>query len=154
MGLSAGLIRPAGVRPIQFIESRDVHAAVNRVMTSAGDVPPDEIRAFMSMEEIRRLSEIDTVEMAMHGCMHLDLGKVANRTRRLLMFKRDIEAGAALFCKYGFNTDIFVYPYAFCEDGYEYIVRKTGFRETYARPGAYRIAVENLDNEHSCLEDS
>ena len=154
MGFSPGLARPSAFSPIQFIESRAAHAAVNKVMSSPGDAPPDEIRAFMSADEVRELSEIDGVEIAMHGCMHLKLEAIANRTSRLLAFKRDVEDGVALFNQYGFCPNTFVYPYAFCEDGYDYIVRRFGFCEAYARQGAYRIAVENIGDEHSGIEDS
>ena len=51
----------------------------------------------MSVDEVRELSEIDGVEIAMHGCMHLKLEAIANRTSRLLAFKRDVEDGIALF---------------------------------------------------------
>ena len=108
----------------------------------------------MSVEEVHELSEIDGIEIAMHGCMHLKLETIASRTSRLLIFKRDVEEGVALFSRYGFYARTFVYPYAFCEDGYDYMVRNFGFCETCARPGAYRIAVENLENEYSCVEDS
>lgn len=97
MGFSPGLARPSAFSPIRFIESHVVHAAVNKVMLSPGDAPPDEIRAFMSVDETRELSEIDGVEIAMHGCMHLKLESIANRTSRLLTFKRDVEDGIALF---------------------------------------------------------
>ena len=97
MGFSPGLARPSAFSPIQFIESHTVHAAVNKVMSSPGDAPPDEIRAFMSVDEVRELLEIDGVEIAMHGCMHLKLEAIANRTSRLLAFKQDIEDGTALF---------------------------------------------------------
>lgn len=154
MGFSPGLARPSALSPICFIESYTAHAAVNKTMLSPGDAPPDEIRAFMSVDEVGELSEIDGVEIAMHGCMHLKLESAASRTARLLMFKRDVENGVALFNQYGFGLNTFIYPYAFCEDGYDYIVRKFGFCETYARPGAYRIAAENIGNEHSGTEDS
>ena len=62
MGFSPGLARPSAFSPIQFIESRAAHAAVNKVMSSPGDAPPDEIRAFMSVDEVRELSKIDDVE--------------------------------------------------------------------------------------------
>ena len=97
MGFSPGLARPPALSPIRFIESYVAHAAVNKVMLFPGDVPPDEIRAFMSVDEIGELSEIDGVEIAMHGCMHLKLESIANRTSRLLIFKRDVENGIALF---------------------------------------------------------
>lgn len=97
MGFSPGLARPSALSPIRFIESYIAHAAVNKVMMSPSDVPPDEIRAFMSVDEVRELSEIDGVEIAMHGCMHLKLEFIANRISRLLMFKRDVENGIALF---------------------------------------------------------
>ena len=97
MGFSPGLARPSALSPIRFIESYIAHAAVNKVMLSPGDASPDEIRAFMSVDEVGELSEIDGVEIAMHGCMHLKLESIANRTSRLLMFKRDIEGGIALF---------------------------------------------------------
>lgn len=97
MGFSPGLARPSALSPIRFIESHVAHAAVNKVMLSSGDAPPDEIRAFMSVGEVRELSEIDGVEIAMHGCMHLKLESIVNRTSRLLTFKRDIEDGIALF---------------------------------------------------------
>ena len=154
MGFSPGLARPSAFSPIRFIESQAAHAAVNKAMSSPGDAPPDEIRAFMSVDEVRELSEIDGVEIAMHGCMHLKLEAIANRTSRLLAFKRDVEDGIALFNQYGFCQNTFVYPYAFCEDGYDYIIRRFGFCEAYARPGVYRIAVENISNEHSGIEDS
>jgi len=154
MGFSPGLARPSGAAPIRFMESYKAHAAVNRAMSAPGDPPPDEIRAFMSVDEVRELSEIDGVEIAMHGCMHLKLEPVAGKARRLELFRRDAEAGAELFGRCGFRAGVFVYPYAFCEDGYDYAVKRLGFRESYAKPGAYRIAVENLDDEHSCIEDS
>ena len=97
MGFSPGLARPSAFSPIQFIESHMAHAAVNKVMLSPGDTPPEEIRAFMSVYEVRELLEIDGVEIAMHGCMHLKLEAIANRTSRLLAFKQDIEDGTALF---------------------------------------------------------
>ena len=97
MGFSPGLARPSALSPIRFIESHVAHAAVNKVMLSPGDVPPDEIRAFMSVDEVRELSETDGVEIVMHGCMHLKLESIANRTSRLLTFKRDVEDGIALF---------------------------------------------------------
>ena len=97
MGFSPGLARPPDLSPIRFIESHMAHAAVNKVMLSPGDAPPDEIRAFMSVDEVRELSEIDGVEIAMHGCMHLKLESIANRISRLLAFKRDVEDGIALF---------------------------------------------------------
>lgn len=97
MGFSPGLARPSALSPIRFIESHIAHAAVNKVMLSPGDTPPDEVRAFMSVDEVRELSEIDGIEIAMHGCMHLKLEVIANRTSRLLMFKRDVEDGIALF---------------------------------------------------------
>ena len=96
MGFSPGLARPSAFSPIRFIESHVAHAAVNKVMLSPGDAPPDEIRAFMSVDEVRELSEIDGVEIAMHGCMHLKMEAIANRTLRLLTFKRDVEDGVAL----------------------------------------------------------
>ena len=80
MGFSPGLARPSAFSPIRFIESHVSHAAVNKVMLSPGDAPPDEIRAFI----------------AMHGCMHLKMEAIANRTLRLLTFKRDVEDGVAL----------------------------------------------------------
>jgi len=97
MGFSPGLARPSALSPIRFIESYAAHAAVNKVMLSPGDASPDEIRAFMSVDEVRELSEIDGVEIAMHGCMHLKMEAIANKTSRLLTFKRDVEDGIALF---------------------------------------------------------
>ena len=97
LGFFPVLASTAVISPIQFIESYVVHTAVNKVMMSPGDVPPDEIRAFMSVDEVRELSKIDGVEIAMHGCMHLKLEAIVNRTSRLLTFKRDVEDGIALF---------------------------------------------------------
>lgn len=59
-----------------------------------------------------------------------------------------------MFRAMGIRTKMFVYPYAFSEDGYERVVNELGFTETYARPGAYRIAVEDILSERACVEDS
>lgn len=140
--------------PIQLIESEKAHDAVNKAMSCPTDKFPEEIRAFMSVDEVRKLLGIDNVQLAMHGCMHLKLEQISGKTQRLTVFRRDLQDGIGLFQQYSLASDIFVYPYAFCEDGYDYVVKKSGFRESYARPGAYRIAVENLIDEHTGIEDS
>lgn len=153
LGFSPGLARPDALSPIEYMESAAAHAAVNAAMRAPGDEPPDEIRAFMSEEEVRELAALGA-EVALHGCMHLNLRRLRCRTERLREFRRDAEDGARMFEAAGFAPGAFVYPYAFCEDGYGYIVKKLGFREQYARPGAYRIAAENLEDEYSGIEDS
>jgi hypothetical protein len=153
LGFSPGLARPDGAPPIEYMDSAAAHAAVNAAMRAPGDAPPDEIRAFMSEAEVRELAAAGA-EVALHGCMHLNLRETPGRTERLAAFRRDAEDGARMLEAAGFAPGAFVYPYAFCEDGYGYIVEKLGFREQYARPGAYRIAVENLEDEHSRVEDS
>ena len=154
LGFSPGLVRPCHADPIRFIESSKVHDAVNKIMFFPTDSPPEEILAFMSLDEIRKLLEIDNVRLAMHGCMHLKLERISGKIQRLAAFRRDFNEGVDLFKRYNLTSNIFVYPYAFCEDGYDHIVKKSGFRESYAKPGAYRIAVENLVDEHTGIEDS
>jgi len=118
-------------------------------MQKIGDPYPDEIRAFMSIDEVHELARFENVSIALHGCMHLRLENIVRRTERMSAFARDLKDGYAAFRSYGFMSDIFVYPYAFSEDGYDYAVRKFGFGRIYARPGAYRIPVEDIVNECS-----
>lgn len=154
LGFSPGLARPPDAEPIWFMESQDAHRAVNAAMRRAGDAPPPEIGAFMSAGEVLELAGTDGVEVAMHGCVHLRLEDEPSRTARLGLFRRDAEDGAALFRRYGLRLRVFVYPYAFCEDGYELVLERLGFVETWGRPGAYRTAAEDMADERAGREDS
>lgn len=138
-GFSPGLARPLGSEPIRYIESAIAHAAVNACMKSAHDRPPPEIKAFMSIDEVREMVSFGNAKIALHGCVHLNLEPIPGRISRLEAFRRDAEDGAELLKGYGFASDTFVYPYAFREDGYEYVVNRLGFTKTYACPGSYRI---------------
>lgn len=108
----------------------------------------------MSVQEVREIARLPNVDIALHGCMHLRLEQSRTRVGRLGMFRRDVEDGVRLLAEYGISSRIFVYPYAYCEDGYEYVVEKAGFHESYAKPGRYRIRVEALSDEHSVIADS
>lgn len=123
-------------------------------MKKITDNPPLEIGAFMSVNEIKSLLKHNNIQIALHGCLHLKLENMQNKIDRLITFKRDIEDGVLLFNKYGFQSKIFVYPYAYYENEYDYIVKKYGFLKTYACPGAYRISIEDILNEHTCIENS
>lgn len=151
---SPGLFRRDGQPPIDDVDSAEVHKAVNARVRTWLDPRPDQARAFMTAAELRSLARLGSVKIALHGCVHLRLEDVPNRTDRLVMFRQDARDAVRLAALHGFETDMFVYPYAFCEDGYEHVLRRLGFRETYARPGAYRIAVEDLSDERAGAEDS
>lgn len=154
LGFSSGLARPENFFKINFLESDIVHQAINKSMKKAIDKPPPEIGAFMSVNEIKTLLQYNNIQIALHGCVHLKLENIANKTDRLMAFKCDTEDGMLLFNNYGFQSQIFVYPYAFYESGYNYIVKKYGFLKTYACPDAYRISIESILNEHTCCENS
>lgn len=113
-------------------------------MKRYSDTRPDEIRAFMTISELKEIQKRPNTEIALHGCVHLKLSDIQGRVNRLSAFCGDLRDGADLFKKRGFNSRIFVYPYAFCENGYEAALRRYGFSESFARPTSYRIPIEAI----------
>lgn len=90
LGFSPGLARPKGLPPIEYVESAVAHEAVNAVERRPGDAFPDQIRAFMSVDEVLELVEESGAEIALHGCSHVRLESICSRVGRLAAFRRDV----------------------------------------------------------------
>ncbi len=104
------------------------------------------LNGYMSLNEIKELLEFDNVYLACHGAKHLDLQNLTkNKVKQSILFKNDILYAYNDLKKFKFNTDIFVYPYAY--DDFllaDKIVKTLEFKYIFAGKTTKRIEIEKL----------
>lgn len=145
LGLSPKVVRPSDAPGMYGIESAILHKQLNsQIKTCVDEITGTYINGFMNISEVKYLLTYDNVFIALHGCCHLKLEDELNRFKQTMLFKQDLVDGLKMFDEYGFQTDIFVYPYAFEPFLGSRILKENGFRYIFAGHNSKRIPVEEL----------
>lgn len=99
----------------------------------------------MSEAELREDLSMEGVYLACHGDKHLDLKRFPEGLARTAVFRKDIAEARTRLAEKQFETDVFVYPYAFWQFPLsEAAVREAGFKIAFAGRDTQRIAIEEL----------
>lgn len=106
------------------------------------------LHGFMSVEEVHELLDLQNTYIAFHGGRHLSLeSDVKNGMGKIdiaMDFRMDISSGVKRFHDFGFDTDIFVYPYAYDFFISDKILKEFGFRYIFAGRNSKRIEIERV----------
>lgn len=141
LGFSASLYR---TNQIPFIEdSAIIH---NRIHINDNLA----LGGFMSLNELRELLKYDNIFLAGHGSKHLNLEKMnLEKTQQTKLFISDINEMLQLFKKFSFQTNIFVYPYAYYDfPCSEIIIKNNGFKYIFGYKNNMRMSIENIINKN------
>lgn len=100
----------------------------------------------MSLDELRELLEYDNIIIAGHGAKHLELNKM-NLTliQQSQLFAQDISIMTNDLKTIGFQTSVFVFPYAYDQfPCAKKIIYNAGFSYIFAASDSQRIEIESL----------
>jgi hypothetical protein len=141
LGLSSFIVRNVEDEPESISISSELH---NRF--HSGDMSA--LHGFMSIDDVRELLEMQNTYLAFHGGRHLNLESDARNGRGRIDIARDfgcdISAGVERLHELGFDTDIFVYPYAYDFFISDRILKEFGFRYVFAGRNSKRIEIERI----------
>ena len=139
LGLSSFLVRNGECEPVSMSVSSELHDRFH-----SGDMTS--LCGFMSLGEIRELLGAQNTYLAFHGGRHLNLESDARSGRGKIDiatdFRGDISSGFGRLHELGFDTDIFVYPYAYDFFVSDRILKEFGFRYIFAGRNSKRIEIE------------
>lgn len=141
LGLSSFLVRDNSCSPDFVSVSSELHDRIH-----SGDMTA--LNGFMSVQEVKELLKGENVFLAFHGGTHLNLELDESLGKGKIDiagdFRKDVSAGVGRLGELGFDTDIFVYPYAYDFFISDRILKEFGFRYIFAGRNSRRIEIEDL----------
>lgn len=136
LGFSTSIMRISGTPIVDAICSEQ------HIKFHKGDMTA--LQAYMSIDEIKELLFFDNIFLACHGDRHIELS-TCKAIQRTIQFSKDVENAILKMSKYGFQTNIYVFPYAFDNiPGAYSCLKSNGFMHIFAGKNTQRTSIESL----------
>lgn len=156
LGFSSGLYSVKPNNQIYNVQSNVLHNICNQYIKTLDDAnilreSLNEMNGFMTIEQLYELKEYPFIEIALHGCCHLNLHNLST-IDAMQIFINDLKDGINQIHKFNVSTDIYVYPYVYSLPSFDFALHKYGFNKIIGSNNMFRYAIEDLvSHENAAL---